>query len=85
MVSDLIRDECEKEVGTETSRFAFHRFQVLSVDGDSICGGLGFVLPVQKLEKRRVVSMSEFGIIYFWAIHDGRLSMEKKLDSLSKL
>lgn len=84
MVSDLIRDECEEEVGTETSWFAFHRFQVLSVDGDSICGGR-FVLPVQKLEKRRVVSMSEFGIIYFWAIHDGRLSIEKKLDSLSKL
>lgn len=84
MVSNLIGDEREEEVGTETSGFVFHRFQVLSVDGDSICGGR-FVPPVQKLEKHRVVSMSEFGIIYFWAIHDGRFSIEKRLDSLPKL
>ena len=89
MVADLIGGKGEGKLRTETSGLAglgyyFLGYYFLSIDGDIICG-TRFLLPVQKLEKRRVVSMSELGIIYFYAIHNGLLSRKKKLDSLSKL
>lgn len=83
MVSDFVGCKSEGKVGTETSGLVFLTFHVFCIDRDIGCG-TRFLLPVQKMEKRRVVSIKELGIIYFYAIHDGRLSSEKEIDSLSK-
>ena len=82
MFIDFVGRKGEGKVGAKAVRFVMRFFHVGRVNGDVICGK-GFLLPVQKLEKRKVVSISEFGIINFCTIHDVRFSVEKLLDSLS--